>query len=258
MPTQKHTQNATHHPPTPHNRNAHNQLNNTPTAQHQPTPPFLNASATPTLPPITRCLFPHPVYPKRHRRTRLAPLRALGMPPHHKHKKHPLAPAQPTTQTQHLHRQPHRTPTHRQRHLSPARALAPSLLGRPPLVALHARTPPTRSGFRGQVAPARVFARAHTTNRVRQVQLPQRFGIAPPVAYAQQQRLRTPCRVEPRAYRSDARNPAFYLRATGGGVGIACLLGEGGQAVEGHTAGVGFGSCSVEGCVADELLDVVQ
>jgi hypothetical protein len=115
--------------------------------------------------PPSALVITNRVYPKRHRLARLALLRALVMPPHHKHKKHSLAPPQPTTRTQHLHRQAHRTPPHRHRHLLPARALAPFLLRCPHLVAVDPPTPPTRSGLSGQLAPARVFARAHTTNR---------------------------------------------------------------------------------------------
>jgi hypothetical protein len=44
----------------------------------------------------------------------------------------------------------------------------------------------------GQVAPARVLARAHAAHDTGQLQLPQRFGVAAPVANAQQPLLRTP------------------------------------------------------------------
>jgi hypothetical protein len=189
--------------------------------------------------PPSALVITHRVYPKRHRLARLALLRALVMPPHHKHKKHSLAPAQPTTRTQHLHRQAHRTPPHRHRHLLPARALAPFLLRCPHLVAVDPPTPPTRSGLSGQLAPARVFARAHTTNRMRQVQLPQRFGVAPPVAHAQQQLLGAPCGVEPPPHALQGDAPALYLGALRGGVGVACLWGEGREPIDGHTAGVG-------------------
>jgi hypothetical protein len=97
-------------------------------------------------------------------------------------------------------------------------------LRRPHWVAIHARTPPTRSGFRGQVAPARVLARAHTTDNLRQVQLAQRLGIAPSVAHTQQPLLGAPCRVEPRAYVLQAGDPALDFGTARGGVGVAGVL----------------------------------
>jgi hypothetical protein len=101
----------------------------------------------------------------------------------------------------------------------------------------------------GQVAPARVLARAHAAHDTGQLQLPQRFGVAAPVANAQQPLLRTPCCVEPRAYLLDGCHPARDFGATGGGVGVACLVGKRGQAVDGVAAGVGVvvqPSCNYE------------
>jgi hypothetical protein len=154
---------------------------------HLPTLPHLQQQLLQRhrqLPPVRAVR--NRVHPKRHRRARLAPLGALGMPTHDNHEKHPLAPPHPTTRTFNLHPQVHFTPPHHKRRPSPARALLPLVLWCPHLVALHPPTPPPRRRPLRQGAPARVLARAHTADRVRQLQLAQRFGVASPVAHTQQ------------------------------------------------------------------------
>jgi hypothetical protein len=121
------------------------------------------------------------VYPKRHRRARLASLGALVMPPRTIITKNIRSP-HPPTRTRNLHQQAHRTPPHHKRHPSPAPALLPLIFGRPHGVALHPPTPPPRRRVLRQGAPTRVLARAHAADRVRQLQRAQRFGVAPPVA----------------------------------------------------------------------------
>jgi hypothetical protein len=143
---------------------------------------------------------------------------------------------------------------------SPARALLPLLLWRPLLVAIHARTPPPCGGFRRQVAPARVFARAHQAGRMRQVPLPQRLGVAAPIAHAQAavapNALPRPAKcVLGGCLRSSRLSPSVGRQGwQSTPLGWAEEFGAGELSV----GASGFGACGVEGCGVDELVEVVS